>query len=300
MLKFLFYLTGLFFYLSVQASDEVKLLKIEENITQTYSEISTNNSEIFSLKEKIDLLSENIKEKKLYIAKRLLAQKHLKNQNWLLLLDSKNKSSFDRNLKIFKNINQADLLALSEHTKLLKILSAQQKELNKKNEELSVLLSTLTKQEEELKAAEETQLEILQKTKQLDHLLTLKGQLSLPIVSDVINKFGDFHDQNNQYVLLVKGLVMSGHMKQVVSAFGPGKVIFRDVIPYWGESIIIAHKGDYYSVYSALSNVRVKKDDFVKTTQIIAETNGKDFYFELRHKNIPLNPVNWIRKENEK
>ena len=121
----------------------------------------------------------------------------------------------------------------------------------------------------------------------------------MAVAKAIIEKFGSLPDQDNQYALLVKGLVLDGKDKQSVSAFGPGKVIFRDRIPYWGDSLIISHKGGYYSVYAGVENPVVKVDEVVTNEQTIARTNGQEFYFELRHLNIPLNPLNWIRKNND-
>lgn len=278
---------------------EDKVLQIEKDISETYAAITLNNASISVIQKQIEQANESIDLKKRYIAKRLLAQKNVKKMSWFLILDSKNKTLFDRNLKIFRNINSFDIENLSEYKLQLEELNDQAQLLILENTKLNELIKILKNKEQDLKFAEQNQIEDLVKTKAIDHLLNFKGKLRLPIQSEIIDRFGSYNNKGNQYVLLVKGLVMNGSTKQPVLTFGPGKVIFSDVIPYWGESLIISHKGGYFSVYSGVENIRVKPNDFVVNEQVIGETNGKDFYFELRHQNIPINPLNWIRKDHD-
>lgn len=293
------------FFISVfaQAANEknleLNILRIEKDIAEAYAKMAVNNQSIAVAQSQIADINLNVDEKKKYLAKRMLAQKSIKSMSWFLALDTKNKAILDRNLKIFKNINSSDIAALYEYRLALEEVKGKQKFLEAENTKLKALTQYLIDQEIKLKKAEQEQIAILEKMKSLDHLLNFKGSLTLPVQTDIIEKFGSLHDQDNQYALLVKGLVLDGKDKQSVSAFGPGKVIFRDRIPYWGDSLIISHKGGYYSVYAGVENPVVKVDEVVTNEQTIARTNGQEFYFELRHLNIPLNPLNWIRKNND-
>lgn len=278
---------------------ETNILQIEKDIAEAYVKISVNNQSISNVQKQITDINFNIEDKKKYLAKRLLAQKSIKSMGWFLALDTKNKAILDRNLKIFKNINSADITALYEYRLALEDIKNQEKFLEDENIKLKALTQFLLDQETKLKKAEQEQIMALEKSKAIDHLLNFKGRLVLPVNSNIIHRYGSLHDQDNQYSLLVKGLVMDGKDQQTVSAFGPGKVIFRDRIPYWRDSVIISHKGGYNSVYAGVDNVSVNVGDVVTNEQVIAQTNGQEFYFELRHLNIPLNPLNWIRKNND-
>lgn len=297
------YFLIIFFTALVQASSEKtiesNILQIENEIAEVYSKITANNQEIASAKKKISSLNQNIDSKKKYLAKRLLAQKNIKTMSWFLALDAKNKITLDRNLKIFKKINSSDLTALYEYKLALEDVKSQEKLLESENKKLKELTKYLQVQEEKLKTAETEQKALLADISNADHLLNHKGKLSLPMRSRILEEYGSLHDSENQYAMLVKGLVFESAGKQVVSAFGPGKVIFRDHVPYWGDSLIISHKGGYYSVYAGVEKALVKVNDFVQNEQSIAYTGEKEFYFELRHLNIPLNPLNWIRKDND-
>lgn len=299
-MKFLFVLfMTVFAHAAPEKSLELSILQIERDIAETYSKISVNNQLISLAQKQIADINLNIEERKKYLAKRMLAQKSVKSMSWFLALDTKNKAILDRNFKIFKNINSSDITALYEYRLALEEVKSQEKLLEEENQKLKALSQYLIDQEIRLRKAEQQQIAILEKINSLDHLLNFKGRLSVPVRAPLLEKFGSLHDQDNQYALLVKGLVLDGKDKQTVSAFGPGKVIFRDRIPYWGDSLIIGHKGGYYSVYAGVENPVVKVDEVVINEQIIGQTNGKEFYFELRHLNIPLNPLNWIRKNNE-
>lgn len=299
-MKFLIILfTAVFVQAAPEKSIEQNILHIEKDIAEAYAKISVNNQAIATAQKHISDINRNIEDKKKYLAKRLLAQKSIKSISWFLALDTKNKVILDRNLKIFKNINSSDIAALHEYKLALEEVKDQEKLLESENQKLTELTKYLEDQETKLKKVEQEQIVVLEKIRNIDHLLNYKGKLSLPVKSTMIERFGSSHDRDNQYALLVKGLVMQGKDKQAVSAFGPGKVIFRDQVPYWGDSVIISHKGGYYSVYAGVDNAVVKVDDVVQNEQIIAYMNGKEFYFELRHLNIPLNPLSWIRKDND-
>lgn len=289
----------LFVHAAPEKSLEHNILQIEKDIAEAYAKMSVNNQSIAVAKKQISDINLNIEEKKKYLAKRMLAQKSIKSMSWFLALDTKNKAILDRNLKIFKNINASDITALYEYRLALDEVKSQEQYLESENKKLTELTKYLQDQEVKLKKAEQEQIAMLEKIRAIDHLLNFKGRLSLPVRGTILERFGSSHDSDNQYALLVKGLVIEGKDKQVVSAFGPGKVIFRDRIPYWGDSVIISHKGGYYSVYAGVENAVVKIDDVVTNEQVIAQTNGQEFYFELRHLNIPLNPLSWIRKDND-
>lgn len=277
---------------------EHSILLIEKDIAEAYAKISANNQSISIAQKQIIDINLNIEEKKKYIAKRMLAQKSIKSMSWFLALDTKNKAILDRNLKIFKNINSSDITALYEYRLALDEVKNQEQFLESENKKLTELTQYLLDQEAKLKKVEKEQIAVLEKISAVDHLLNFKGRLTLPTNAPIIERFGSLRDEDNQYALLVKGLVLDGKDKQTVSAFGPGKVIFRDRIPYWGDSLIISHKGGYFSVYAGVENTVVKIDEFVTNEQVIAQTNGQEFYFELRHLSIPLNPLSWVRKDN--
>ena len=82
-----------------------------------------------------------------------------------------------------------------------------------------------------------------------------------------------------------------------IYASGPGRVIFRDEIPYWGETLIVQHEDDYFTVYAGVTNIIKNVNDSVAQKEIMANANGADFYFELRHFDNPINPKTWLKEK---
>ncbi len=66
------------------------------------------------------------------------------------------------------------------------------------------------------------------------------------------------------------------------------------------NTVVIIRHGEYFTVYSNLENVTVKRDDRVKTKQNIGtvhtnKTEGKtELHFELLKEQVRQNPANWL------
>ena len=129
----------------------------------------------------------------------------------------------------------------------------------------------------------------------LKSLLLFKGQLTRPVDGQLVQNYGVHNDTNNQYSILAKGQTYTVPANLSIQAVGPGVVIFRDRVPYWGESVIVQHDGDYYSVYTQVKNCNMNVGDNVQTAEKLCETRGGDFYFELRHQAVAVNPKPWIK-----
>ena len=66
------------------------------------------------------------------------------------------------------------------------------------------------------------------------------------------------------------------------------------------NTVVIIRHGEYFTVYSNLENVTVKRGDKVKTKQNIGtvhtnKTEGKtELHFELLKEQVRQNPANWL------
>jgi len=281
----------------VQAAAEDDIVVLEKKITEINSTISDNNNKIISSQNKINEIKKIIDAKKIYLAKRIMAYRHIQKFNWQTLFSSPENAIIDRNLKIFKNINNSDLISIEE-------LKLKQSELKYQKDQILLENKSLAQAISELKILEEKliQFELLKMNElknlqaEKDSFLVFKYKLSLPLEAELSLKFGSNFDKDIQFNLNSKGIEFKSMPNTNVRAFGPGEVIFSDQIPYWGNSLIISHKGGYYTVYSGLQYIKVKLDDFVEQNQIIAQTSEVPLYFELRHHETPINPLKWIRK----
>lgn len=79
-----------------------------------------------------------------------------------------------------------------------------------------------------------------------------------------------------------------------IQAIASGKVVFVGVISDLGQTVILSHGQHYYTVSAHCSQVQVVQGQEIKERQIIAATEENQFYFELRRRNIRLNPLQWL------
>lgn len=127
-----------------------------------------------------------------------------------------------------------------------------------------------------------------------------KGKLKLPVIGGIVGHFG--LQTSRQF-----GTVTKNHGIDIVASAGsPARVIADGIVRYVGEFlgygrvVIVDHGGRYHSLYAHLDRFLIAKDDAVKEgTQI--GTVGKSgaltecgLHFEIRHKGVALNPIDWF------
>jgi septal ring factor EnvC (AmiA/AmiB activator) len=88
-----------------------------------------------------------------------------------------------------------------------------------------------------------------------------------------------------------------------VKAVFPGSVIHAGYLRGYGNSIIVHHGFQYYSIYARLEKVLAAEGDTVKTGTVVGETGetatliDKGIYFEIRHRSESLDPLQWIKTD---
>ena len=102
------------------------------------------------------------------------------------------------------------------------------------------------------------------------------------------------HPTNKALEIENNGLDFKAKKGSQVNAIYSGKVVGFTEIPGIGKMLILRH-GQYYTVYSKLTNVFVKYGDKVKAGQSIAEVN-EDFHFEIWLGKEKQNPSIWLKK----
>jgi murein DD-endopeptidase MepM/ murein hydrolase activator NlpD len=301
MLNFNFIFFILIFIFIIPSVDANTLYDLEKMHFENELKRQNLANDIENSKIKIELNISAIQERKLDLVRFLKADQQLDKFQFGGLMAIKDWPLLKRNLTVFAKIKQQNLNALRELKYYSADLSREQKNLNQKNESLDLLNKKILSEEKKLIAEEKQSLEnILSNNK--DSLLVLKGRLSVPIVTDAVNSsakvklsFGPSRDLKNQYILVRKGITYQANPTQIIQAIGPGKIIFRDHIKYWGESVIIQHAGDYYSVYTNLKNCIHEVNDTIEQSEKIGDPDSDEFYFELRNQNVAIDPQKWIR-----
>ncbi len=116
-----------------------------------------------------------------------------------------------------------------------------------------------------------------------------------PVKGKVVGYFGKHKKRR------LLGIEIACKEGDLVRASASGKVIFNgSKIRGYGNMLIIKHKNNYSSIYAHNKQNIVKKNDIVKQGDVIAKT-GKTglvdspiLYFEIRHKNKPINPLFYL------
>lgn len=85
-----------------------------------------------------------------------------------------------------------------------------------------------------------------------------------------------------------------------VSAIFSGQVISVSKVGTSGQTVIVRHEGNYYSVYSGISEVHVLDKQSVTQGQSVGSlksgNNGRHtLHFELYHEKQSLNPRHWLK-----
>lgn len=128
-----------------------------------------------------------------------------------------------------------------------------------------------------------------------------QGFLPWPLSKSVITK--RYGPQNHPSVSDIKitnhGVDVSSEDPTTRSIFA-GKVISISMINNQGQTVIVQHDSDYYSVYTNLRTVSIKQDETISQGQVIGaagkDSNGKAaLHFEFWNGKKNLNPKHWLK-----
>lgn len=286
----------LIFFSSFFSYAENNLHELEKNLNQVVEKKSLIDLQLIKLQDDISRLETDIRNKRKILIQRTRALGFLKDFKWGGLLAAEDPGAFERNLAIMNRLNKYDVQLFKEYRSSLKKLVLIRKDLKSKQVDFDKIVSDFKLQEIELLKTEDL---TIQKnlTENKNSLLTAKGRLAIPIHRPVSQSYGSKRDSSNQYALLVRGLIFDSQLGDSISAVGPGKVIFSDHIPHWGDAIIVQHPDNYYSIYAGLNNVKKSVESYVSKNDLIANAGLKSFYFELRHFDEPINPKKWFESK---
>lgn len=135
--------------------------------------------------------------------------------------------------------------------------------------------------------------------KEQSHLafIQMKGKLHLPIEGKVISSFGRFFDSRSRLYVFKKGIDIAGKApKSLIHAVSSGKVAYSGELPNYGRVLIIDHGEHFYSLCAHLGELSKKIGEAVAAGDPIglSDDAGTPIYFEIRARNIAVNPLQWI------
>jgi murein hydrolase activator len=127
----------------------------------------------------------------------------------------------------------------------------------------------------------------------------LKGKLTLPVMGEVVNKFGSARPDST---VLWRGLMLRAANGQPVKSVAAGRVVFADWLRGFGNLLIIDHGKGYMSLYGNNETLYKQAGDVLRggdTVAAVGNSGGNEdsgVYFELRHRGEPIDPLKWIAR----
>lgn len=133
-----------------------------------------------------------------------------------------------------------------------------------------------------------------------------KGRLAWPINGDVIIPYGKYSDPQYNIPVFKNGIEISAVNSEQPRAVAGGNVVYSDWFKGYGLLLIINHGSGYHSLYGHLSEIFFKSGDIIKKGTVVGKIgesgvlNVPSLYFEIRYKGKPVDPMQWLKKTNNK
>jgi|GEM_PF-7103241 len=126
-----------------------------------------------------------------------------------------------------------------------------------------------------------------------------RGRMMLPVRAQVIREFGRQRHEEFEDFLFVKGIEFAARVGDRVRAVAPGRVVFSSILPGYGSVLILDHGNRYHSLYGRIATSLRRPGDWIEEGDVIAvlgekDSQGKNFYFELRHLGKAINPRDFL------
>jgi len=133
--------------------------------------------------------------------------------------------------------------------------------------------------------------------------LSEKGRLPPPVDGVIVTLFKQ--EKMNKLGISRKssGITLKVKDGTDVAAVSDGTVVFSGYLRGYGNTIIVHHGQDYYSVTSRIEKLLAHKDDSVKRGTVIGITGDtatlfdEGLYFEIRHGKKSLDPLAWLERD---
>jgi murein hydrolase activator len=130
-----------------------------------------------------------------------------------------------------------------------------------------------------------------------------KGLLIFPVKGKIVKKFGPFTHPTLKTPVFHNGIEIAADRGEPVRAVHAGRVVFADWFKGFGNVLIIDHGQHYYTVHAHLEELFKPADGVVKTEEVVATVGDSGalgiagLYFELRHYDTPLDPLEWLNPD---
>jgi septal ring factor EnvC (AmiA/AmiB activator) len=187
---------------------------------------------------------------------------------------------------------QADLLARKHEDRLRQLRSYRQ--LKKAEGEVERLLGEFNARRE-LERAAEAEKSVHRAFAQAA-FSKLQGRLPLPVSGKVVSRFGKNFDPASGLHVFKKGIEIAASQGSPVKAVTAGRVAYVGEMPKMGQIVILDHGDHFYTISGNLGATSLRKGDAVAPGDRlgISARDGTPVYFEIRARNIAVNPLQWV------
>jgi murein hydrolase activator len=184
-------------------------------------------------------------------------------------------------------------------SQLLSVIQKREKErtnLEKKREEL------IRREKERLRQSGKSEVEISVEFKRLAKDFSKnKGRFSWPVQGKIIKPFGKVKIPQLKIYEQSTGIEIKSEKGNNVRSIFSGIVVEAEFDSH-GNTVIVSHGGGYFTVYSFLEDILVKKEQAIVSGEVIGTVgstgtiNGVSrLHFELWSEASALNPVKWLK-----
>jgi septal ring factor EnvC (AmiA/AmiB activator) len=124
----------------------------------------------------------------------------------------------------------------------------------------------------------------------------MKGRLGLPLQGRILTRFGKAFDPGSGLNVFKKGVDIAAAASSEIRAISPGKIVFAGEMPSYGRLAIVDHGDHFYSICGHLGEIGKKVGESVEQGEKIgvSDSSGNPVYFEIRARNIPVDPLQWV------
>ena len=131
-----------------------------------------------------------------------------------------------------------------------------------------------------------------------------KGKHPAPIQGRVVALYGQQRENRLGIKGKTTGITIATQGVKRVSAIFEGEICYASYLYGYGNTIIIDHGFQYFSIISRLEKLLVKEGDKVEQGDLIALTGDtamlmeEGIFFEIRLGSEPMDPLAWLDKKN--
>ena len=128
----------------------------------------------------------------------------------------------------------------------------------------------------------------------------LRGRLPFPVHAPIARNFGRVVESEFQTATFRKGVDFDADEGAPVRAVATGRVRYAGRFRGYGNTVIMDHGDDYFTVFAHLARIGVAVGDVVAPRQVLGTVgdsgslSGPHLYFEVRRGAEPLDPRRWL------